>query len=254
MNVARTPRLRMFAGPNGSGKSTIKSYVGRVITEKLFGHYINPDEFESAIRRSGHLDFQQFKLEVSEVEVLDFFRQSAWLKQVGLAEAAARLRLRGHRLDFSGVAVNSYLASVASDFVRRKLLHTRQTFTFETVMSSPDKVDFLAEAQRRGYRTYLYYVATEDPAINLSRVENRVKDGGHSVPADKITERYHRSLRLLRQALTHANRAYIFDNSSTQAQWIAEITDAQRLEIKTDHMPAWFSNLITDKGDSGAST
>lgn len=136
MSVARTPRLRMFAGPNGSGKSTIKAYVGRYLSEELFGHYINPDEFESAIRQSGHLDFKQFNLEVEEVEVHDFFRRSAWLTNVGLADAAAQLRFGANRLDFSGGEVNSYLASVASDFVRRKLLLSRQTFTFETVMSS----------------------------------------------------------------------------------------------------------------------
>ncbi|HEY9402462.1 MAG TPA: zeta toxin family protein [Pyrinomonadaceae bacterium] len=251
MSVARTPRLRMFAGPNGSGKSTIKSYVGRYITEELFGHYINPDEFEGAIRRSGHLDFKQFNLEVDEVEILNFFRQSLWLAKVGLAEAAARLKFRGNRLDFSGVEANSYLASVASDFVRRKLLLSRQTFTFETVMSSPDKVEFLAEARRSGYRTYLYYVATEDPAINISRVENRVRAGGHDVPADKITARYHRSLGLLWEAVIHANRAYIFDNSSAEAEWVAEITDAERLEIKTDNVPAWFSKLIVGEGEDG---
>lgn len=33
-------RLRMFAGPNGSGKSTIKA----LITPKLLGFYVNPDE------------------------------------------------------------------------------------------------------------------------------------------------------------------------------------------------------------------
>lgn len=38
----------------------------RLVTKELFGHYINPDEFESAIMRSGHLDFQEFNLEVSE--------------------------------------------------------------------------------------------------------------------------------------------------------------------------------------------
>ena len=251
MSVARTPRLRMFAGPNGSGKSTIKAYVGRYIPEELFGYYINPDEFESSIRRSGHLDFKQFNLEVSEVEVLDFFRRSAWLTKVGLAEATTRLKFGSNRLDFSGVEVNSYLASVASDFVRRKLLLSQQTFTFETVMSSPDKVEFLAEARLGGYRTYLYYVATEDPAINIPRVENRVRAGGHNVPADKILARYHRSLGLLWEAIQHANRAYIFDNSSTEAEWIAEITEAERLELKTDNVPAWFSRLITDKGGGG---
>jgi predicted ABC-type ATPase len=91
-------------------------------------------------------------------------------------------------------------------------------------------------------------VATEDPAINISRVENRVRAGGHDVPADKITARYHRSLGLLLEAIKHTDRAYIFDNSSAEAEWVAEIADAERLEIKTDRVPAWFSRLVTGRG------
>lgn len=71
------------------------------------------------------------------------------------------------------------------------------TFTFETVMSSRDKVDLLCKAQQLGYRTYLYYVATEDPIINISRVKARVRRGGHWVPEDKIVSRYSASLDLL---------------------------------------------------------
>ena len=36
-------------------------------------------------------------------------------------------------------------------------------------MPSPDKIEILHKAQARGFRTYLYYVATEDPEINISR-------------------------------------------------------------------------------------
>ena len=73
---------------------------------------------------------------------------------------------------------------MAADFIRQKLLEARVSFTFETVMSVPDKVAFLRKAQQFGYRTYLYYVATEDPDINISRVRYRVKMGGHPVPED----------------------------------------------------------------------
>jgi predicted ABC-type ATPase len=251
MTAATTPRLRMFAGPNGSGKSTIKSYVGKVINEKLFGYYINPDEFESKIKHSGFLDFNDFKLSINQGEVLDFFRKSEWLKNVGLAAEVAKLEFRGSRLDFSAVSVNSYLASVASDFIRRKLLLSQQTFTFETVMSSPDKVEFLSTAQSSGYRTYLYYVATEDPAINVSRVEIRVRAGGHGVPPEKITTRYHRSLGYLWDAIQHSSRAYVFDNSTVEAKLIAEITDAESIEIKTESVPAWFKKYVLDKIDRG---
>jgi predicted ABC-type ATPase len=80
-------------------------------------------------------------------------------------------------------------------------------------MSHHSKVDLLAQAQAAGYRTYLYFVATDDPVINISRVKSRVKLGGHNVPEDKIAERYHRSLELLMDAIRHTNRAYVFDNS-----------------------------------------
>jgi len=99
-------------------------------------------------------------------------------------------------------------------------------------------VELLAQAQAAGYRTYLYFVATDDPAINISRVKSRVKLGGHAVPEDRIEKRYHRSLELLMDAIRHTNRAYVFDNSGENKDrkhtWLAEITEGQQLELKTD--------------------
>ncbi len=71
---------------------------------------------------------------------------------------------------------------------------------------------FLKQAQLAGYRTYLYFIATEDPSINIARVRARVHFGGHDVPQEKII-RYARSLDLAAEAIRYANRAYFFDNS-----------------------------------------
>jgi predicted ABC-type ATPase len=253
MTAELTPRLRMFAGPNGSGKSIIKSDVGKIIGKEHFGHYVNPDEIEKTIKQSGFLDFSDFNLEIEGGEALDFFRKSRWLVEKGLETEAYKIRFDKNKLNFTEVEVNSYFASVASDFIRRKLLFSKQTFTFETVMSSRDKVDFLAEAQSAGYRTYLYYVATEDPLINVSRVEFRVKEGGHNVPTDKIISRYKGSLKLLLEAIKNSNRAYIFDNSidkfdePVNREGIAEITEGATIELKTDDVPAWFKKYVIDK-------
>lgn len=84
-------------------------------------------------------------------------------------------------------------------------------------MSHLGKVEFLQQAQQIGYRTYLYYVATDDPSINVSRVANRVAMNGHDVPSEKIIARYYKSLELLTEAIRHTNRAYIFDNSTNNA-------------------------------------
>ncbi len=242
-----TPRLRMFAGPNGSGKSTIKAVVEGEIGSDLFGVYINADDIELSIRQSGYLDVTAYGVETTTEEVLGFFRGSSFLAEKGLAEEASRLEFYNGELFFHSVDVNSYFASVAVDFLRNKLLETGVTFTFETVMSHRSKVDFLELAQEKGFRTYLYYVATEDPEINISRVASRVAQDGHDVSRDKIVDRYYRSLDLLADAVQHANRAYIFDNSSSEKVWVAEITDNSVLELKTDSMPWWFETFLWNK-------
>ncbi len=243
MTLTDFPRLRMFAGPNGSGKSTIKS----VLKPDLLGYYVNPDEIEKEILAYGFLDLEPFGIRTSRQAILDFFQASTLLSQAGLLDEAAELSYNDGKLDFFAVSVNAYFASVAADFIRQHLLQQHQSFTFETVMSSPDKVAFLQKAQRFGYRTYLYYVATEDPLINISRVQHRVRMGGHSVPPDKIVSRYHRSLDLLVNAIRFTNRAYLFDNSGTQRLWVAEVTDGHTIELQTDQVPEWFRRSVLAK-------
>jgi len=241
----KVPRLRMFAGPNGSGKSTIK----HAVSEKLLGVYLNPDEIQQDIQHQGSLNVQAFGVETTRKEILTFFTKSSLLQKAGLVRDAEKLRFTDGKLSFHEVALNAYFASVAADFLRQKLLDMRVSFSFETVMSSPDKVALLEKAQKLGYRTYLYYIATEDPEINVARVKSRVNLGGHDVPEDKIISRYARSLDLLLQAVKHTNRAYIFDNSRQDSDhlWVAEITDGRELVVKSDPMPLWFQKAVWEK-------
>ncbi|STX88372.1 zeta toxin family protein [Legionella feeleii] len=242
-----TLRLRMFAGPNGSGKSTFKS----IIRPELLGVFVNPDEIELQIRNYDFLDLKSYRVESTETEVLDFFAKSTLLKRVELSDEARNLRFNEGKLSFFNVEVNAYFASVAADFIRHKLIECSKSFTFETVMSFKDKIEILRKAQLRGYRTYLYYVATEDPVINISRVRYRVKMGGHSVPEDKIISRYQRSLDLLMEAIKFTNRAYIFDNSTHEHIWLAEVTNGRLLEMKTDQVPEWFKKALGEKFNIG---
>jgi len=239
--------MRMFAGPNGSGKSVLKSYL----PHELLGVYLNADEIELEVKRIKVLDLSKFCVSTSKEEILSFFQNSDLLRSRNLGDVSTRIIFANGSLDFSAVTFNAYIASVVVDFLRKKLLESRRTFTFETVMSHPSKVEILESAQHLGYRTYLYYVATDDPSINISRVKNRVKLNGHDVPHDLIEKRYYGSLALLRDAISRTNRAYIFDNSTDNAEkqhtWLAEVTEGTLLEIKTDRIPIWFKRAVLDK-------
>lgn len=235
----------MFAGPNGSGKSTLKT----VLPPELLGIYLNPDDMERDMRANGFLNLGAYGVALTEAEAKAFFSNSAFLKEAGLVDVAERVSVSEGRLNFDRGAVNSYVASVTADLFRQRLLDARATFTLETVMSHASKVALLKHAQQLGYRTYLYYIATDDPEINVSRVKTRVQLGGHAVPEDKIVKRYHASLNLLMDAIRHTNRAYIFDNSGEgqEKTWLAEVTEGKELEMKTDQMPAWFERAVWKK-------
>lgn len=126
---------------------------------------------------------------------------------------------------------DSYLAAALAEAVRQELLDEGQTFTFETVMSHPSKIEFMEEARARGYRVYLYFVATDDPDINIDRVHRRVLQGGHPVADEKVVERYHRSIGLMTRACAVAHRAYIFDNSGSKHKLLAEVTDFDTIRL-----------------------
>ncbi len=73
----------------------------------------------------------------------------------------------------------------------------------------------------------LVFVGTADPAINLDRVAQRVEEGGHDVPADRIVARYSRTMDLLPRAVEQSHKALIFDNSVPMLghQLACEITE-----------------------------
>ncbi len=237
----------MFAGPNGSGKSTIKAKVAE-INQDILGIYINPDDIEREIASTGFIDFNHFKVKTNNSQIFDSLNNSTLLAEKGLLSEVSKLRFQNNKLSFQTVSLNSYFVSPLADFLHESLVASRTSFSFETVMSHPNKIDLLKSSKLSGFRNYLYYVATEDPDINISRVQIRVKEGGHDVPVEKIVSRYHRSLDNLLGAIRMTNRAFIFDNSGAEAILVAEITDGNAVEIKNSNVPVWFRKHVLEKG------
>jgi predicted ABC-type ATPase len=184
-----------------------------MINPELLGVYVNPDEIEKKILEHKILDLRSYGIVTTQEELLNFLKTSTLLKENEAVDSTNQLRFIEGKLNFENSKANPYFPSVISDFIHNKLISSSQSFTFETVMSFPGKIDLLQKAQNAGYRTYLYYIATEDSDINISRVHHRIKMGGHSVPENKIRTRYQKSLDLLMDAIQVTNRAYIFDNS-----------------------------------------
>jgi predicted ABC-type ATPase len=239
-------RVRMFAGPNGSGKtSLVRNLAKEFSAQGLFHvhHFINADDIFRDLQGPG-VSLECLKGEVTVEEV------RAILVAGGRLPASHpflhSVRIQGARLCAPADHADAYAAAAVADFFREELLLADRSFSFETVMSHQSKVDFLARARMAGYRTYLYFVATESSHLNVYRIRNRVAIGGHDVPEAKIVERYERCLQLLPEALQRAYRAFLFDNSGSEPVWLAQLTPERtlQLEVADELLPAWFRRHV----------
>ena len=60
-------------------------------------------------------------------------------------------------------------------------------------------MNILRKAKEEGYFIKCVFVLTNDPQINITRVETRVLNGGHDVDNEKIISRYYKSLRHIKE-------------------------------------------------------
>jgi predicted ABC-type ATPase len=128
---------------------------------------------------------------------------------------------------------------------REELLDTHAGIAFETVLSTDEKVDFIARARAAGYFIRVFFVSTSDPRINAARVAGRVMNGGHTVPIEKIVSRYERSMANLSAAIALADRVYIYDNSvdGVEATLCAR-TEAGQLRRVYGELPPWVQASV----------
>lgn len=107
------------------------------------------------------------------------------------------------------------ILQAAKEATRRReaCLAESSSLAFESVFSGADKVEFLRRAIRAGFFTRLFFVGTADPAINASRVAQRVMQGGHDVPIPKIISRYVKSIANCAAVAREVDRLYLYDNS-----------------------------------------
>jgi predicted ABC-type ATPase len=79
-------------------------------------------------------------------------------------------------------------------------------------------------AHDHGFEVRMIYVFLESGELQMERVQQRVLDGGHDVPADKIIARRARSFEQLAWFAQHVDQCFIFDNS----HGVPELTAASK--------------------------
>ncbi|MEI6143755.1 MAG: hypothetical protein WCP85_31035 [Mariniphaga sp.] len=261
-----TKRIRVFAGPNGSGKSSI---IKSIITTKVadgktldFGIYVNADDIAVSLNKSG-CNFDDFKVQATKEDILWIANYSGLINETfSLDRFTNCILVEDNHLKIDKDVAEEKddspverVAQIIADYLRKKLLKKGEKFSFETVFSHKSKVDIIREAEKEGYKVYLYFISTEHPDINVYRVKIvRVGKKGHDVDETKIRERYYRSMELMYEAAQHCYQAYFFDNSRqgeghTMFAHFKINKDGIKLwdNMQQSSIPVWFRKYYSDK-------
>lgn len=143
-------------------------------------------------------------------------------------------------------AEHAYEASRAAAAARDDLIAASRSFITESVFSHPSKVDLIRQGTRAGHLVSLHVIMVPIE-VTVLRVDHRVARGGHTVPVEKIRERYARLWPLVAEARRLADRTTFYDNSSARAPFRPVAGYERGRRVGTTHWPRWTPSVLADE-------
>ncbi len=106
------------------------------------------------------------------------------------------------------------------DQVRKK-----HNFAFETTLSGRGYAKMIPGWQTTGFQVKLFFLQLISPELAIARVRQRVKSGGHNIPASVIRRRFTSGLHNLDSLYKPiVDEWVVYDNSGPTPKLIAEGT------------------------------
>lgn len=133
----------------------------------------------------------------------------------------------------------------------RELATQRETFAFESTLASRSYAPWIIDLQGKGYTFHLLFLWVRSSDISIERVRERVRLGGHDVPAETIRRRYHRGVQnFLELYKGLANTWVVYDNSFIgNPLFIAEGVGSTINQLHDKHLWVEFCEAQNDRTD-----
>ena len=122
------------------------------------------------------------------------------------------------RPDLTAVRAGRLMLSMIHEHVRKG-----ESFAFETTLSGRSYARLIPRWREQGYRVKLFFLRLSEPEIAISRVIQRVSEGGHDVPELVIRRRFHSGLRNFERVYKGlVDEWAVYDNSGGEPILIEE--------------------------------
>jgi len=95
-------------------------------------------------------------------------------------------------------------------------------FAFETTLAGKSYISFLKKLKREEYIINIFFLWIPNPELALSRIKDRVAEGGHDIPAADVKRRFRRGMHnFLNYYKPLADTWLLFDNAGVKPRLIA---------------------------------
>lgn len=119
------------------------------------------------------------------------------------------------------------------------LISKKENFAIESTLAGHTLVRVLKSARAQGYYIKMYYIYTNNVDINLERIKNRVRQGGHAVPVMDVRRRYKRSIQnFFDTYFSVCDMVGVYDGSSEIPAFVA-IKKNGTLRVLKSSLSAW---------------
>lgn len=133
-----------------------------------------------------------------------------------------------------------------ADTRRATLLQAGTPFVSETVFSHRSKLQLVEDARAAGFDVVLLVVALDDTRQLVKRVTQRVREGGHAVPRQRILKRYPRTLAHLAIAVRQATVAVLYDSHALTrgTHRMVALCRGATTEVLVETLPDWARQVL----------
>jgi predicted ABC-type ATPase len=131
----------------------------------------------------------------------------------------------------------------------QQYIQSESSFIVEITFSGNTYLKLMREAKSLGWLIILMYIGIDNPNMNVLRVADRVKLGGHDVPTEDILRRYERSLANLNKAAKIVDRLILYDNSTSAGHQLLATVESDRSVLHVPELAGWVAkaNLNLEK-------
>ncbi len=122
----------------------------------------------------------------------------------------------------------------------------RKNFIYETTSSGQTHLRVMEKAKKLGYDIATMFIGLNDVELSHLRVQQRIEEGGHSVPPEDIDRRYPNIIKNFPDMLMRSDVAAVFDNSFQTPYKLIFFMDHDRINVYHKY-PNWLKETFAER-------